>query len=80
VKAAWLSWAARVEEGGAVAAIAASREGGRGAVFRLSEEEESMAADKVGPPGSDKGRAGGCWASLWAVGREEGGRLLGGGP
>jgi hypothetical protein len=62
------------------AAAAASREGGGGTVFRLSEEEESRAADRVGPPGSDRGRASGCWADLEAVGREEGGQLGGGGP
>jgi hypothetical protein len=49
------------------AAAAASREGGGGTVFRLPEEEESRAADRVGPPGSDRGRVSGCWADLEAV-------------
>jgi hypothetical protein len=49
------------------AAAAASREGGGGTVFRLPEEEESRAADRVGPPGSDRGRVSGYWADLEAV-------------
>jgi hypothetical protein len=65
-EAAWLGWAARVEEGGVVAA--ASREGGDGATFGLLEEEESRATDTVGLPVSDRGRAGGCCAGLEAVG------------
>jgi hypothetical protein len=69
-EAAWLGWAARTEEGAR----------GGGAAFGLPEEEESWVADREGPPGSDRGRAGGCWAGLEAVGREEGGRLGGGGP
>jgi hypothetical protein len=76
-EAAWLGWAAHAEEGGAVVT---SREGGGGTTFGLPEEEDSRVADRVGPPGSDRGREGGCWAGLEAVGREEGGRLSGGGP
>jgi hypothetical protein len=68
-EAAWLAWAAR-----AVAAAVASREGGSGIAFRLLEEDENRVADRVGPPSSDRGRAGGCWAGR---GRKRGGPWLG---
>jgi hypothetical protein len=64
-EAAWLGWAAHAEEGGAVVT---SREGGGGTTFGLPEEEDRRVADRVGPPGSDRGREGGCWAGLEAVG------------
>jgi hypothetical protein len=42
-EAAWLGWAARVEEGGAVAAAIASREGGGGLAFGRRKEKREWA-------------------------------------
>jgi hypothetical protein len=60
-----------------VEAAATSREGGGGTTFGLLEEEESRAADRVGSPISDRGRAGGCWAERreagWVAVAHEGG-------
>jgi hypothetical protein len=43
------------------------RRGGGNAAFGHSEEEESQAADRAGPLGSDRGRVGGYWAGQEAV-------------
>jgi hypothetical protein len=69
-------WERRGRQGGG----SASGRWRRRCLVGLLEDEDGRSTDRVGPPGSDRGRAGGYWASVEVVGREEGGRLGGGGP